>query len=79
MRPLQSIAHIASVLSRAILNAFIAEVAYGCVAELVYAYVSETYGEIREGSNPSAPTLLIIKSLPAGRQALFGTHRNRTL
>ena len=40
----------------AILNPSHAEVAYGCVAELVYAYVSETYGAILEGSSPSAPT-----------------------
>ena len=32
---------------------------YGRVAELVYAYASEAYGAILEGSNPSAPTIMI--------------------
>ncbi len=29
---------------------------YGHVAELVYAYASEAYGAILEGSSPSMPT-----------------------
>ncbi len=41
----------------------------GHVAELVYAYVSEAYGAILEGSSPSVPTLVrICYTFPMDRE-----------
>ena len=48
---------------------------HGDMAELVYAYVSEAYGVILEGSSPSIPTILIYLHTTSTRAILFLDNR----